>query len=272
MALPIDPTLRNHHNIDDKHKLGAIILNSLSIVKSCHEKTYQQDNVFCCYDAEKIDDFSPEMLSAEYWQQQKKVVGTAQGRGTTYFVERDKHQWVLRHYFRGGMVGKVIYDSYLFTGYGHTRAAKEFNLLKKLVELDLPAPKPIAYRVKKSGLVYQADILTGRVEHAKDLVVLLSQSELSNELWRAIGRCINKFHKNGIYHHDLNAHNILVDDKDKVWLIDFDRGEQRAVEKQWQQNNMSRLLRSFRKEQSKLPNFYWQADNWNLLMESYLNG
>ncbi len=270
--LPIDPTLRNHHNIDDKHELGVIILNSSSIVKYCHEKTYQQGDVFCCYDAERFDDFSPDMLSANYWQLKDQVVGTAQGRGTTYFVESNKYQWVLRHYYRGGLVGKLIHDSYLFTGYKNTRAAQEFQLLKKLVELNLPAPQPIAYRVIKSGLVYHADILTGRIEQAKDLVALLSEGKLSDDVWCKVGRCLNLFHKNGIYHHDLNAHNILIDHKNKVWLIDFDRGEQRSIDKQWQEANLGRLLRSFKKERSRLANFHWQTENWNILIESYLKG
>ncbi|MEW6989810.1 3-deoxy-D-manno-octulosonic acid kinase [Colwelliaceae bacterium 6441] len=245
-------------------------MNPSAIVKPCHEKIVQQGNIYCCFDENAVDDFTANMLCADYWQQQNAISGTAQGRGTTYFIQHLHHDWVLRHYYRGGLVGKLIHDSYLFTGFENTRAAKEFALLKTLSALGLPAPKPIAYRIKRSGLIYQADILTARITQAQDLVALMSKHSLSTELWQKIGRCIKAFHQQGIYHHDLNAHNILIDSNEKVWLIDFDRGEQRNPDQAWQQANLDRLLRSFNKEQKRLPTFHWQADNWQIIIESYL--
>jgi 3-deoxy-D-manno-octulosonic acid kinase len=253
-------------------------LNKPAIVKPYQEKIYQQGNIYCCYNANAIDHFLPEMLNSQYWQDQNSITGSAQGRGTTWFVQYDdisvklsgKQHWVLRHYFRGGFIGKIIKDKYFFTGQKNTRAACEFQLLNILQTLALPAPKPIAYRVTKSGPFYQADLLSSRIEDAQDLVAILSTGELAEQVWVEIGRVIRRFHDAGIYHHDLNSHNILLDEKDKVWLIDFDRGEQRAVSSQWQQANMARLLRSFEKEKAKLPNFYWQKSDWQLLLEGYL--
>lgn len=210
------------------------------------------------------------MLDAGFWQQNNAIVGSAQGRGTTYFIRHKNHHWVLRHYYRGGLIGRLIKDSYLFTGIKNTRAVQEFTLLQTLAELGLPAPKPIAYRVKKSGIRYQADILTARIQNAEDLVAILAKRSISEQLWEKIGVCIKAFHQHGIYHHDLNAHNILIDKDEKVWLIDFDRGEQRKNQQKWQQQNLDRLLRSFNKEHNKLAQFHWQADNWQILIEGYL--
>ena len=134
----------------------------------------------------------------------------------------------------------------------------------------MPAPKPIAFRVTKKGLFYQADLLSSRIEHAQDLVAALSKGELTGEVWREIGKVIRRFHNAGIYHHDLNSHNILLDDKNQVWLIDFDRGEQRAVSSAWQQANIARLLRSFEKEKNSLSVFHWTKEHWNMLLEGYL--
>ena len=97
-----------------------------------------------------------------------------------------------------------------------------------------------------------------------------SMTQNTYEQWKNIGAVIAKFHSKGIYHHDLNAHNILIDDNDNVWLIDFDRGEQRTVHNSWQQKNMARLLRSFAKEKAKIANFHWQAQDWQTLLEGYL--
>jgi len=247
-------------------------LNLSAIVKPCLEKSFQQGNIYCLYDEQFIDTFVPEMLCDKYWQQRNLITGSAQGRGTTWFIETtNKDKWVLRHYYRGGLIGKLNKDKYWFNGYSSTRAVREFSLLKVMKTLDLPAPSPIACRIVKSGLFYQADLLSSRINHSKDLVARLSEAKLDNDTWLRIGKMIKKFHDNGIYHHDLNSHNILLDNTNKAWLIDFDRCEQRKVEKTWQQANLNRLLRSFRKEKAKLPNFFWEEESWQLLIEGYLS-
>lgn len=244
-------------------------MNQPAIVKPCREKVLQQDNVYCVFDEEKIPDFSPDMLSENYWLKHNAVSGSAQGRGTTWFVSHQEQQWVLRHYYRGGLIGKFNKDSYWFSGQKNTRAAREFSLLLTLEQLGLPAPQPVAYRVKRQGLFYRADLLSTRIQDAQDLVAILSNKPLDEALWANIGATIRRFHDHGIYHHDLNAHNILLAQGHEVSLIDFDRGEQRAVNQSWQQANMQRLLRSFRKEQNKIPGFHWQEENWQMLQQGY---
>lgn len=210
------------------------------------------------------------MLSAHYWQSQQAITGTAQGRGTTYFLQYEQQpQWVLRHYYRGGLIGKLIKDTYLFTGIKNTRAAKEFLLLESLQALNLPAPKPVAFRVIKNKGTYQADLLSQRIENAQDLVEILTQKVVSNELWHKVGQVIKRFHNNGVYHHDLNAHNILIDTAENVWIIDFDRGEIRKETGTWQQENMARFKRSLEKEKMQLSTFYWEDKNWQQLLNGY---
>lgn len=249
-------------------------MNQPAIVKPCQEKSFQRGNIYCRYDNIEIDSFAPEMLDGEYWQAENAIVGSAQGRGTTWFIATENSKnvmrnWVLRHYYRGGLIGKVINDQYLYTGLEKTRAAREFSLLKTMRSLGLPAPKPVAFRVEKLGLFYRADLLSSRIENASDLVGVLSDKQIDDALWFAIGKVIKAFHQHGIYHHDLNAHNILVDDKNQVFLIDFDRGEQRTTLEKWPEENMARLLRSFRKECHRVINFQWQEENWQALMKGY---
>lgn len=236
-------------------------------------KTFQEGNVYCQYDENEISDFCPTMLDADYWQQKNSITGSAQGRGTTWFVcyQNTKH-WVLRHYYRGGLIGKLINDSYWFSSHKTTRAAQEFTLLSTMQQLGLPAPKPIAYRVKKSGLFYRADLLSSRIENAQDLVAILTKQKLTSDLWKEIGITIKRFHDNNIYHHDLNAHNILINDNNQVFIIDFDRGAVKTNNQAaWQQANMARLQRSFMKELGQLPTFHFNQDNWKFLLEGYLS-
>ncbi len=65
------------------------------------------------------------------------------------------------------------------------------------------------------------------------------------------------------------SNHILIDENDKVWIIDFDKGEQRPVNKSWQTSNLERLKRSFLKEQQKCPGFNFEELNFNQLLKGY---
>ncbi|PSD25587.1 3-deoxy-D-manno-octulosonic acid kinase, partial [Stenotrophomonas maltophilia] len=62
--------------------------------------------------------------------------------------------------------------------------------------------------------------------------------------WEEAGRLIARFHRAGLDHADLNAHNILFDGSGHGWLIDFDRGVIRIPATGWRERNLKRLLRS----------------------------
>ncbi len=230
---------------------------------------YHEGSVYCLYDGSRLSDFSPRLLNPEFWQQQNQVIGQVHGRGITWFVDYHGDELVLRHYYRGGLVGKIINDSYWFKSYETTRAVREFYLLLKLSNLGLPVPQPIACRVIKATMFYTADLLMSRIKNARDLVAILSEQSLTISLWQKIGATIKEFHQQGVFHHDLNAHNILIDENDKVWIIDFDKGEQRPVNKSWQTSNLERLKRSFLKEQQKCPGFNFEELNFNQLLKGY---
>ena len=97
--------------------------------------------------------------------------------------------------------------------------------MQQMFQQGLPIPKPIAGRVQKLGFFNRADILLEKVQNASDLVALLNERPLSEAEWKIVGAMIAKFHQTGIYHADLNAHNILLDGEAKAWLIDFDQCE-----------------------------------------------
>lgn len=244
-------------------------MNLASFVKHSSVNILKEGNITCIYCPELVPDFCLEMFTSRYWQEQDAILGSAVGRGTAWFIKHPVTDMVLRHYYRGGLIGKLIHDSYFFTGVMNTRAAKEFVLLNQMQQMQLPAPQAVAFKITRNGLWYQGDILIQLIPGATDLVGLLTKTELPDELWLEIGRTIKQFHQNNIYHHDLNAHNIMVDSDNKVWLIDFDQGKLMPKAGEWQQNNMQRLLRSFNKEAKKLPVFHWHERHWQLLTKGY---
>ncbi|MFA0496616.1 3-deoxy-D-manno-octulosonic acid kinase, partial [Vibrio sp. 10N.222.54.B11] len=208
---------------------------------------------------------SPQMVKqafkVEYWQQQNKMIGSATGRGTTWFVELPSMQAALRHYRRGGLFGKLVEDSYIYTGDESTRSYQEFELLTRLKESGVNVPRPIAARVVKNGLIYTADLLSEKVPNARDLVAVLQENALPKEMYQKIGVEVRKMHAAQVNHTDLNIHNILIDEQGKVWIIDFDKCFQKQGES-WKQDNWNRLLRSFKKEQIKR-NIHWSVDEFN---------
>ncbi len=211
------------------------------------------------FDDELVTDPSQPIFDAEYWQEVDKVVGSATGRGTTWFVQLDSMQAALRHYRRGGLFGKLVKDHYWFSGWDKTRSAEEFKLLTTLRETGVNVPRPIAARAVKSGLVYQADLLSERIPNAQDLVSILQEKPLPTVMYQAIGQEIAKMHNAGVNHTDLNIHNILIDDQDKVWIIDFDKCQQQA-HGEWKKHNLERLKRSFNKELLKRQICWQESD------------
>lgn len=222
------------------------------------------------YDAEIFPQITPEYFSANYWQQQQKITGSSTGRGTTYFFEYQGREYVLRHYLRGGLIGKLLYDQYLFTGNNNSRSWQEFQLLQHMQQQHLPVPAPVAASIQKKGFYYSAHIIIEKIPGAKDVHQHLIQAELPEHCWQQIGQAIARLHQHQIYHHDLNIHNIMLDQQQKVWLIDFDRCQLRPGES-WKQGNLSRLLRSLHKEQQRTENYHWHPQHWKFLQKGYQN-
>lgn len=208
-------------------------------------------------------------FDAHFWQQQNKIVGAKKGRATAWFFKHEQLTGVLRHYWRGGLIGKLLTDQYVYVGLEHTRVYKEFSLMMHLTELGLNVPTPIAAKVTRSGFIYRGDIITEAVKGAQSLLDILVTRPLTHDELKNVATTLSEFHNRGVYHADLNINNILFDEAGKVFIIDFDRGEIRQPEIAWQQENIKRLARSFAKEQSRNEIMHWQQSDWQSLYCDY---
>ena len=222
------------------------------------------------YDDGLIADVSPEMFDATHWHRSGQVTGQAAGRGTTLFIRHQDQDWVLRHYRRGGLIGKLLNDEYLYTGVENTRAFREFSLLHAMCQDGIAVPTPIAAYVKRRGLVYRADIITRTIPNSRDVHAILCERALTTSMWQRIGLAIAHLHHNQIYHHDLNIRNIMADAHDKIWIIDFDRCCRREGDS-WKQQTLNRLRRSLNKEKAREAHFHWQGADWQVLLEGYMS-
>jgi 3-deoxy-D-manno-octulosonic acid kinase len=163
-----------------------------------------------------------------------------------------------------------VRDQYWFSGWHNTRSFQEFSLLSKLIAANVNVPRPLAAMAVRSGLYYRADLLSEKIANAQDLVAILQSGALEKQAYRRIGAEIRAMHDVGVNHTDLNIHNLLIDDQNKVWIIDFDKCAEQPGES-WKQDNLSRLKRSFEKELGRFQ-IHWQPHDFDALLAGYEQG
>ena len=233
-------------------------------------ETYQADDIGAMlYDGSTVDQISPCMFEPAHWQSGATGPEIATGgRGTVVFVNGHPARWALRHYRRGGLPGRILSDQFVYLGENATRCFREFRLLAALHAMDLPVPRPIAARYQRYGLIYRADLMTSRIPNARPLSQVLTLGQAPDDIWKAVGSLVRRFHDAGVFHADLNAHNILVGETGQLYLLDFDRGSIRPAGK-WQSANLRRLHRSLKKLKQSAPAIDLDEKNWDQLMVAY---
>ncbi len=239
-------------------------LNSAVIVQTGHGAIIYDDELFA--------EISEDYLTPGRWSDSSPVTGglRSTGRGSTIIVRGEEGEFVLRHFMRGGLIGRLVSDKYFWLGEDATRPFIEWRLLSKLVAMELPVPRPAAARYCRRGLTYQADLLTVLIPDVIPLSDRIASLPCDEEFWCKLGAAIARFHKAGVYHADLNAYNIQNDMDDMDWLVDFDRGRLRQPGT-WQQKNLARLHRSLQKIQGIDPRLYYSDSSWAQLLDGYFN-
>jgi 3-deoxy-D-manno-octulosonic acid kinase len=204
-----------------------------------------------------------------HWQARNELKATAGGRGASWFVGAGG-RWVLRHYRRGGFMARISADRYVWWSEPKVRAFAEWQLHRAMRDLGLPVPKPVGAAYRRSGLSYRCDIITECIQGSRSVSALIAAAALPREAWRSLGGVLARFHRAGIDHADLNAHNILYSEIDAGYhLIDFDRGQMRdtqALGAAWQRGNLDRLHRSLLKV---APPAHFTPLEWQWLLEGY---
>lgn len=220
------------------------------------------------HDPKLLPTVPPVLFDLAWLQAEGKLRGTSQGRNSAYFLHHDGLDMVLRHYYRGGLIGRVNKDLFLRQPVAKSRAMAEFTLLAWMRGQGLPVPRPVAARYSGAGLFYRADILLETIPDSQPLADRLLDAPLEAETWQRVGAAIAQMHGAGVLHSDLNCRNILIDGHGQIWLIDFDKCTRRPAGA-WAQDNLARLHRSFTKEAAAQTGLHWNAENWAQMLEGY---
>ncbi len=216
-----------------------------------------------------MDPILDEQFEASGWAFAEPVGGGpgVAGRGSAVFVGKDGREFVIRHYLRGGLVGRLVRDRYLWVAEDRTRPFAEWRLLSILHDRGLRVPKPAAARYRRNGITYTADLITVYVPTIRPLSVCLAEQH-GEEFWHRLGASIREFHAAGVFHADMNAYNLQLDDDGRLWMLDLDRG--RLIPPgPWQQKTLARLQRSLEKVRAQAPAICFETRNWEQLLAGY---
>ena len=198
------------------------------------------------YDAGRGERADASWFDPAHWAGARGVERETSGRGAVLIVPHGDETWVVRHYRRGGYVARFIEDRYIWLGAERSRSFREWRLLRRLHDAGLPVPNPIAAHVRRLGLIYTADIITTYLPDTRKLSAFIAEHNVPRDGWRRIGRMVRAVHEHGVDHPDLTAHNILLDARGELFLVDFDNARVKPPGP-WQRAGVERLQRSLRK-------------------------
>ncbi len=197
----------------------------------------------------------------------------------------NNERWIKKHFFRKGLMS-FLGDKYMrpFFGLTKTRSYAEFHILNFLYKNNFNTCKPIlGWVTHQNILFYRADLIVERLENTVTLSEHM-KNHASKSLFVNIGKQIATMHHLGVYHGDLNAHNVLVringasSDKTSnpnieasdIYIIDFDKsliGINHKMFSSLMYKNLSRLRRSL----IKLGHGDYLKKYWKSLLEGYLS-
>lgn len=129
-------------------------------------------------------------------------------------------QVFVKHYSHGGLL-RSITGGY-FIGSSKSRSAVEFEMLERVRQIGIEAPKPVAI-VKKGALLYETWLIMEELSDTRSLVDIQDDEKTLYSAMKGLTTQVLKLVQNKIFHVDLHPGNVLTDSKDTVYLIDFDK-------------------------------------------------
>ena len=130
---------------------------------------------------------------------------------------------IIKHYHRGGFIRHFNQRTYLRLGIPRCRV--EFDMLQTLQRTGVQVPEPVAYAFW-GRIFYHAWLVTKVIPNALNLAaVSRDDPKRARKILPKVIRPVKRLIDIGILHVDLHPGNVMVDDHDRVFLIDFDKAK-----------------------------------------------
>ena len=128
---------------------------------------------------------------------------------------------VVKHYMRGGFIGK--FNKRFYLNLGKPRPRIELEQLYRAGDAGINVPEPVCFAVSGT-LFYRAWLVTREIEHPQSLAQLVMKDmELARPVLKKLIPQILLLLENRIYHKDLHPGNVLIDQNNRIYIIDFDK-------------------------------------------------
>ncbi len=128
---------------------------------------------------------------------------------------------VIKGYVRGGLLRFA--RSPIHMRFGRTRCEREFDVLQKVRQLGIAAPEPLAF-AWRGGRWYRAWLFTRLIEGTRTLADISRADEnRARVLAERLAPIVELLILKGVFHVDLHPGNVVVDEDDKIYLVDFDK-------------------------------------------------
>ena len=129
----------------------------------------------------------------------------------------------VKSYARGGLLSVFVKKTYVRTS--KIRSLSEFEWLIAVNNLGISAPEPIAC-IWQGNLFYKCWLVMADIgPHDTLAQISLTDENRANNLLPVIQEKISVLIHNNILHVDLHPGNILVDKKNRIYIIDFDKAK-----------------------------------------------
>ena len=241
-------------------------------LRSIAERFIREGGTHILYDGDSGTPFDPAWFDRESLGRMGAVTGETanSGRVPAIFFKAAGEEFVLKHYRRGGAPGRVVRDTYLYRGEDRVRSFREWRVLADLRRRFAAVPVPFAARYRRSGAFYTADLITFRIPGVRPLSRVLRERSLGGS-WRTVGEAIAALHNANVYHPDLNAHNVLIDEGGGVYVVDFDKAYVVAGPGAGNRlgRNVRRLQVSLLKLKKQFPGFAYEEEDSVEWVEAY---
>ena len=210
----------------------------------------------------------PQQFEIDFWRENENFQEFKGGRGPAVRISLEGRDAILRHYYRGGVMGRFLTDQYFWIGKRLSRPWREWSVLEFARNAGLPVPEPIAVCVCRVGLYYSGAIITHFLPNTETLADFLAKGSVNKQDWYRLGELIKRLQALGIFHTDLTVNNILLDSDKQIFLIDFDNARIITKIGDWQWRPLARLQRSVQKFWRQQGGDYSEED-WQALMDGY---